>query len=466
VNTITGERKEMERGDKLASYYFDRTGEARIRTQLDDNDHPVLFYRPHKGDAWAPLPKSIANYMIRSAHFDTDNNTVYALVSDGMNPFQAYKIDMAAGTRTKLAGRDDVSVNEFLFDGRSNVPFGVYYDADKPSVEYINANSEWAQLHAGLLQAFPDHMISFLDTSRDGNKLLFATWSDRDIGSYYIYDRASKKLQKVIDRKSWLKPEQMASTRPFSFTGPDGQKLYGFYTGNNTTPGPMVVMPHGGPFDVYDTWGFQDDVQFLASRGYSVLQVNYRGSGGRGEGFQESGWLGWGTKIQDDITAAVHWAIDNKLADPNRICMYGGSFGGYSALIQPILHPDLYKCAIGYAGVYDLPAMRKTDASNGAGVRTERFFDRTLGSDTQALATISPAQRVNELKVPVLLVHGGDDQTAAFNQFKRMQAALQDAGKPAETFVAPSEGHGFVKPENIAELYKRIETFLDKNIGH
>lgn len=466
VNTRTGDRKEVEHGDKLADYAFDRSGEARIRTQWDDNDLPFLSYRPHKGDAWVPLPKSIASYMIGEAHFDVDNNTVYALVSDNMGPYQAYRIDLAAGTRTKLAGRDDISVAEFMFDGRSRVPFGVYYDAEKPSIQYINANSEWAKLHAGLLQTFPGHMIRFVDASRDGNKLMFTAWSDRDIGSYYIYDLAGRKIQKVIDYKSWLKPEQMAPTRPFSFTGPGGQKLYGFYTGKNTTPGPMVVMAHGGPFGIYDRWGFDNDAQFLASRGYSVLQVNYRGSGGRGKAFEESGWRGWGTKLQDDITAAVRWAIDNKLADPNRICTYGASFGGYSALIQPILHPDMYKCAIGYVGVYDLPAMRKTDANNGINERTQRFYDRTLGTDMQALAAVSPVQRVNELKVPVLLAHGNDDKTADFSQFKKMVSALKNAGNPAETFVASGEGHGFVKPENIAQLYKRIEAFLDKNIGH
>jgi dipeptidyl aminopeptidase/acylaminoacyl peptidase len=232
-----------------------------------------------------------------------------------------------------------------------------------------------------------------------------------------------------------------------------------------TGPKPMVVMAHGGPFGIYDTWGFDDEVQFLASHGYAVLQVNYRGSGGRGEEFEQAGWKGWGTTIQDDITDGVRWAIDQKLAEPNRICTFGASFGGYTALFQPILNPGMYKCAIGYVGVYDLPLMRKTDKNMGQSKRTARFFDRTLGTDMDALAKVSPVQRVTEINVPVMLVHGGDDHTADLNQYKAMTAALKNAGKPVETFLAPGEGHGFYKSENRAELFRRMDTFLKKYIG-
>lgn len=465
VDTRTGERQEVERGDKLARYQYDRTGEPRLRTTWDDNDEPVLHYRQSKGSAWAPLPKAIAGYLIYAARFDNDHNTAYALISDAKEPAQAYKIDLKAGTRVKLAGRSDVAVANFMYEGRDGIPFAVTYDADKPSLQYLNPNSEWAKLHAGLMKSFPGSMVSFRSFSRDGNKVMFSVWSDRDIGSYYVFDRTAKQAQKVADYKPWLKPAAMAQVKPIEFTNRNGDKLFGFYTAKGTGPQPMVVMPHGGPFGVYDSWTFDNDAQFLASRGYAVLQINYRGSGGRGESFERSGWQGWGTKLQDDIADGVRWAIANKLADPNRICTYGASFGGYSALIQPVLHPDLYKCAIGYVGVYDLPLMRKTDANDGASERVRRFFDRTLGTDMKALADVSPVQRVRDIKVPVMLIHGKDDKTADFNQYKAMESALRGAGHPAEVFVVPGEGHGLVKPENVTELYQRMEAFLNKHIG-
>jgi dipeptidyl aminopeptidase/acylaminoacyl peptidase len=465
VDTRTGKRHEIERGSTNASFGFDQTGEPRLRTTWDDNDKPVLSYRRHKGDDWAPLPKSVAGRLIYGTRFAADNNTVYALVTDAMEPAQAYRIDLEAGTRTKLAGNPDVSVSSFMFEGLGGIPFAVTYSAYKPTLQYIDPQSEWAKLHASLMQAFPGQFVSFNSFSRDGNKVLFTVWSDRNIGGYFLYDRANKQLQKVMDYKPWLKMDAMAPTRPIEFTNRDGDKLFGFYTAHGTGPKPLVVMAHGGPFGVYDSWSFDDQIQFLASEGYAVLQVNYRGSGGRGEGFQEAGWKGWGTTIQHDITDGVRWAIEQKLADPDRICTFGASFGGYSALEQPIQEPGLYKCAIGYAGVYDLPLMQKTDKNHGLSKSDVRFFERTLGSDMEALGRISPVRQVAALDVPVMLVHGTSDKTADFNQFKAMDAALRDAGKPVETYVVRGEGHGFVKPEHQAELFRRISAFLGKYIG-
>lgn len=465
VNTRTGERKEIERGNRLASYQFDHSGEPRFRTTWDENDEPVLAYRKEKGGAWQPLPKSIAGRLLYAARFAPDNNTVYALIADALEPAQAYKIDLRAGTRTKLAGNPEVAVSGFQYGGLDGIPFAVTYDASKPALQYLDPESEWTKLHAGLMAAFPGEMVSFRGFSRDGNKVLFSVWSDRNPGSYYVYDRTARKAQKIIDYKPWLQAEDLARTRPIEFTNRAGEKLFGFYTAKGDGMKPLIVMAHGGPFGIYDNWSFDEQVQFLANHGYAVLQINYRGSGGRGEGFQRSGWQGWGTTIQDDITDGVRWAISNKLADPQRICTFGASFGGYTALIQPIINPGMYKCAIGYVGVYDLPLMRKTDKTQGQSKRTARFFDRTLGSDPEALAKISPAQHADALGVPVMLIHGRDDKTADFSQFKGMEAALKANGKPVETFVVDGEGHGFVKPENRAELYKRMEAFLGKYIG-
>lgn len=465
VNTQTGQRKEVERDIQGTGYGFDQTGEARLRTTWDDQDEPSLSYRRHKGDAWAPLPKAIAGRRIYSVRFAPDNNTLYALVSDAKEPAQAYRIDLEAGTRTKLAGNPDLAVSGFMYQGLGGIPFAVTYSGSRPMLQYTDPESEWAKLHGSLMQALPGHLVYFTSFSRDGSKVLFSAVSDRNIGSYYLYDRTAKSLQKVVDYKPWFKPEDMASSMPFEFTNRDGVKLFGFYTAKGTGPRPMVVMAHGGPYGASDDWGFDNEIQYLASRGYGVLQVNYRGSGSRGEAFTESGWKGWGTTIQHDVADAVHWAIAQKLADPDRICTYGASFGGYTALEQPIQEPGLYKCAIGYAGVYDLPLMRKTDKNFYESKRATRFWERTVGTDMDELAKISPARHAAEVKVPVMLVHGTSDKTADFNQYKAMVSALEEAGNPAETYVVRGEGHGFYKPENAAELFRRVSAFLDKHIG-
>ena len=264
----------------------------------------------------------------------------------------------------------------------------------------------------------------------------------------------------------WFEGKKLAGMKPIEFKSRDGVTLFGYYTapgGGGTGPHPTVVLPHGGPFGVADTWSFDRDVQFLASRGYGVLQVNYRGSGGRGDAFQEQAYRQWGGMIQDDITDGVKYAIDAKLADPNRLCIYGGSFGGYSALMQPILNQGMYKCAIGYVGVYDLAMEIRNEETSAES--TERWYARTLGNDPAAMAKDSPAQRAREVKVPVMLVHGKADDNVRMNQFRAMEKALKDVGQAPEVFLGAGEGHGFSNPENIAELYRRMETFLDKYIG-
>ncbi len=464
VDTRTGNRREVERVGEPATFMFDRSGRARVRVTSDDNDDPVLHYRPSADDAWQPLPKSLAGRSLGVDAFDADNNTLYAHISDSGEPSQLYKLDLTAGTRTRLAGRDDIGIAYTLGAGRDGVPFAVVYDADKPSLQYLNKNSEWAQLHRGLLQSFPGQMLTFHDYSRDGNKVLFSVWSDRHPGAYYVFDREARKAQLIIELQPWIKPEQMAATRPVEFMSSDGRKLFGYYTAKGEGTKPLVVMPHGGPYGPYDRWGYNSDAQFLASRGYGVLQVNFRGSGGRGYNFEKAGYREWGGKMMDDIADGVKWTIANKLTDPTRICTFGASFGGYAALMNPIRYPEMYQCAVGYVGVYDLNVMHKAgdipDSRYG-----RRYLERVLGSDPATLSANSPARQAAKLKIPVLLVQGKDDRRVPMDQFNALRNGFAAAGTPVETLVIDGEGHGFYKPENRAELYRRLEAFLGKHIG-
>lgn len=466
VDTRTGSRQEIERSSRPANFYYDRDGKPRLRITRSPNDLPVLHYRPAAGGDWQAVPKSLAGYTMYGLTFDKDNNTAYALISDKREPAQLYKVDFTSGTRDLLIGRDDAAVTRLLYGGHDGVPFGVIFDSDKPSIRYLDNTSEWAKLHAGLLKAFPGQMVSILDFSRDNQKVLFTTWSDRHPGSYYVLDRSAGKVQMISQVRAWIKPEQMAPMRPFEFKTKDGLKLFGFYTAKvgATGPQPLVVMAHGGPYDVYDSWTFDDDVQFLASRGYAVLQVNFRGSGGRGEAFEQLGYREWGGKMMDDIADGVRWAIDNKLADPDRICTYGASFGGYAALMNPIRYPELYKCAIGYVGVYDLLVMHKEGDIQGT-KSGRRYLDRVLGDDPATLAANSPARNVDKIKIPVMLVQGRLDQRVPMDQFNALENAFKKQGTPVETLVVGGEGHGFYKPENRAELYRRMEVFLAKHLG-
>lgn len=264
------------------------------------------------------------------------------------------------------------------------------------------------------------------------------------------------------ERRSSL-PERVFGSALTTYTR-DGRRIFGFYTATGAEPRPLVLMPHGGPFGVSDTWSYDADAQFLASRGYGVLQVNYRGSGQRGEGFERAGWTHWGDLLVNDLVDGVRWAVSQKLADPTRICAYGASYGGYSSMMATIAAPDLFRCAVGYAGVYDLPLFQKTSdtARNDA---TRRYIARTMGTDPAMLRRFSPAMRASELKAPVFLVHGKDDRRAAFDQYEAMLAALRATGASPETYVVDGEGHGFYSPESQAELYRRLDAFLARSLN-
>lgn len=465
VDTRTGRREMLEQTRETATFQFDHSGRPRLRITTDDNDDPVLAYRPTPGSDWQPVPGSLAGYAMSLRYVAPDDNTAWAMIVDRDEPAQLYRVDLAKGTRERLAGRPDVEIASLMYAGHDGPPFAVVYREDKPMVQYLDTASEWAGLHAGLLKAFPGQMVSILEWTRDDRKLLFFAWSDRNPGSYYIFDRDTNRVRLVNALRPWMDAATLSPSRPVSFQSRDGLTLHGVYTAPaGDGPKPLVVLPHGGPHGPYDTWGYDSDVQFLASRGYAVLQVNYRGSGGRGRAFMERGYGEWGGKMQDDIADGVRWAIDEGLVDADRICTYGASYGGYAAMMQPIRYPELYKCAIGYVGVYDLEVMKQegdiTDRASG-----RRYLDRVLGTDTARLKAWSPAQNVDSITIPVLLVQGNIDKRVPMEQFDALRKAFEARGVPVETLVARGEGHGFYKPENRAELYRRMEAFLDKYIG-
>lgn len=464
VNSHTGERREVERVRRATDWAFDQSGKLRILVTLDKQDVPEVYYRPSADSALVPMPKSLVGYRSYSGWFDDAGNSAYVYISDEGEPAQLFRIDMQKGTREKLAGNPNQDIAYALVGGSRGVPFAVGYNAGKPSINYVDKTSEWTKLHAGLMKHFAGQLVTFVSFTRNDEAVVVRVYSDRNPGAYYIVDGKTKSLRLITESLPWIKSEKMSPVQSVEFKAKDGTTLYGFYTANGSGPKPLVVMPHGGPIEIYDKWGYDSDAQFLASRGYAVLQVNYRGSGGRGKDFEVSGWRHWGDDIQDDIADGVRWTIANGMADPNRVCIYGASFGGYSALMNPIRNPGMYKCALAYVGVYDLNLLLKTDhfASTRAGRRSR---EREMGADPVMLANSSPTDQVAKLDVPVLLIHGKADQTAQLNQYKAMEAALKKAGKSYETMLVDGEGHGFYSPKNIAELYRRMEAFLARNIG-
>jgi dipeptidyl aminopeptidase/acylaminoacyl peptidase len=237
----------------------------------------------------------------------------------------------------------------------------------------------------------------------------------------------------------------------------------------------MVVLVHGGPHGIWDRWGWDpvdpyrngtqpEEVQLLAHHGYAVLQVNFRGSGGFGTRFLTAGYRHWGTTMQDDLTDAVGWAVGKGIADPKRLCIMGASYGGYAALMSAQREPDLYKCAVGYVGVYDV-GLLFTDSDTAKSASGRRALDRFHGTESAEHRAHSPAAFADRIKADLMLAAGKRDRRVSFSHYEAMSEALRKAGKGFESVVQAKEGHGFADVENRVDLYTKILVFLQRNIG-
>ena len=336
------------------------------------------------------------------------------------------------------------------------------------SVGVLDKSSDAMQLLKAVMPQFAGDDVQIVSRARDGSRAVLLVQSDVNPGEYYLYDKASRKLDLLFARWPALKPEALAPMEPVQVKARDGQVLLGYVTrppGKAGAKGlPLVVLVHGGPYGVRDEWNYDPDVQVLASRGYAVLQVNFRGSGGRGYAFQQAGHRQWGRLMQDDVTDATRWAIAEGVADPARVCIMGASYGGYAALEGAVKEPDLYRCAIGEAGVYDLTTLRSTtDAAKSTS--NDNYWKRVLGEDDAALAQVSPLRQIDRLKARVMLAVGGEDRRVPPEQGMALHAALESRHVAHEYLYERTEGHGYYDEAHRAELYAKVLAFLDANIG-
>jgi dipeptidyl aminopeptidase/acylaminoacyl peptidase len=437
-----------------------------------DQDYDYVVYH-HDARGWAPYAGLGRGERFTPIAFAPDHAHVYAYDSRDGSPDDLIEQSEGGSDRRVLVKADFGSVGDLQWTAPPLQPFAAISETGVPKASYIDPNLPAAKLHMALSLKFPGEFVDFINFSEDGGELLFSVKSDRDPGTYYLIDTQHYKVVKLFAKEPWIDPSRMAERVPMRFTASDGTTLEAILT---VPPGapmndlPMVLLPHGGPHGISDTWFYEDDssdnsdAQFLASRGYLVLQVNYRGSSGRGYGFVQAGYLKWGTRIQQDLIDGVKWAEAQHYADPRRVCVYGGSFGGYSAMMTVIRAPGLFKCAVGYAGVYDLSMMYRK-GSIGASTMGKNYLKMVIGRNDADLAANSPDKLADKIDVPVLLVHGEDDQRVPFAQAKAMRAALEAAHKPYEWLSKPGEGHGFYSEQNNVDLLEHLQAFLAKYIG-
>lgn len=474
VDTVSGRRTSLGRAPKSnCSIALDAAKEPRFavcsssRDESGEYDERTELYR-RDGQNWTLVNASKTDGKHVWVDRTTDDGTVYASQDDGKAPAAIGTLDTSTGEFRQLFADPVAEVSRVVWSTDRNTPIAVVTEAGAPKVTMLNESHPDAELYASLANAFDGQMVDFSSYTEDGRKILVSVYSDSNPGELYLYDRDSGKARFLMTRQAHLDPKKLATTRPFSFTARDGRNIYGYLTVPNGSDGknlPLIVNPHGGPIGPRDNWGYNPEAQLFASRGYATLQVNFRGSGGYGKAFENAGHQQWGQGIQNDILDATHWAIDNGHADRNRICIYGGSFGGYSSLMAPIREPGLFKCTFGYVGVYDIDMMFKRgdipDSASG-----QRFLRRTHGTDENVWAQNSPARRAAEVKIPVYLAAGARDVRTPPEQTELMAKALTEAGnKPEGMIIQPGEMHGFYGEEARVKVYTEMLNFFNRHIG-
>ena len=477
MDTLSGRRKSLGRAPREnCGIALDAKKQMRFAICYDnENDAEEGKY-----DTWTELYRrgddgswSLLNRAQDSGH----DVSIAGTAGDGR--IYATRSDRKGTTEFGLLNADDGSFQRLFHDPVSDpagyiqaadgdTVIGVVTMAGRPEVTLIDSEHADAKLYQGLAEAFPNQFVDFYNATDDGSRIVVGVYSDRNPGELYLYDRGTGQARFLMQQRKWVDPEQSATIEPFSFTAKDGLTIHGYLTipaGSDGKNLPLILNPHGGPMGPRDAWGYNWETQLLASRGYAVMQVNYRGSGGFGKGFMDRAYGQWATGIMDDLVQAVEWGVEQGKVDPNRICVYGGSFGGYASMMAPVRAPEMFKCAFGYVGNYSAAIQLKlSDTSRREDGR--RYQMRAYGSTKAEQDAMSPVTHAAKLKLPIYLAAGARDARCPPENTEAMFEALSRAGnKPEGMIVQSGEMHGFYGEDAREKLYSEMLAFFDRHIG-
>jgi len=467
MDAVTGRRIIVARSPVQGAHFTtDNTGEVRFALGSGSDNVQKLYYRVQRGEDWVLLnDEAVSRRVEKPLGFSADGSLAYLWIEQAEGPDAIVSWNPQTNERHTLLRDEVVDPGLVIYQPGTRIPVGALYYGDVPKARFFDDTSSTARLYRSL-QAALRSPVYITSSTRDGRIVLAQTWSGSNPGDFYRYDTVEKKARLLASRSSWIDPSQSAQVRPVALKARDGLPLHGFLTvpnGKEARRLPMVVVPHGGPIGVFDDGSYEHETQLLAAAGYAVLQINFRGSSNYGRAHTAAARHQWGLRMQDDVTDATRWAIEQGIADGKRICIYGASYGAYAALMGTVREPGLYQCAAGYVGIYDLPLMfeRGDIQSDRSGMTYLRDW---LGAP-EALAERSPVNLAAQVKVPVFLAAGGEDKRAPIQHTKKMEAALRRAGTPVESLYYKSEGHGFYTPQHQREYYTRLLAFLSRSLG-
>lgn len=451
----------------VQSWLLDHDGE--VRGAISINGLEGKFHYKNKGEEKFRVLRQydIEEENILPLAFDFDNKTLFVASNVGRDKSAIYRFYPDENKLGELIyAHPKVDVSTLMMSIKRKKLLGISYVDDYPETVYFD--TETAQMMASLEKAFTDKSVNITSQSKDEVLNIVYVGSDTDPGHYYLYDKAKNTLKSLVSTMEWIDKTKLSPMKPIRFKSRDGLDLHGYLTVPKESNGkklPLIINPHGGPFGVRDFWGFKPETQFFASRGYAIVQVNFRGSGGYGRTFQQAGYGKWGAEMQNDLTDTVKYLVKEGIADPEKICIYGSSYGGYAAMAGVTFTPELYKCGINYVGITDVKLLFDSLPKHWEPQR--ELLKKQIGDpdDKALMKKISPLYHVDKIVAPLMVVQGAKDPRVVKKHAIELREALEKRGielSDDEWIMKENEGHGFQKEENKIELYTKMERFLAK----
>ena len=455
-----------ENPGNITSWLTDHAGNIR-GAQTSDGVNTSFLYRDGATGPFKTVLTTNFRDSFNPLFFTFDDKQLYASSNIGRDKQAIVLVDPAtAKEQTLIFEHPEVDVESLAYSHKRKVLTEIDYVTWKSERKILDAQTE--KIYASLKSQLPDYEFALQSMTDDEDRLIVAAYNDRTPGTRYLYDVPTGKLTKLGDIAPWLPQDRMAAMMPIEYMSRDGLTIHGYLTlPRDMKPKnlPVVVNPHGGPW-ARDAWGWNPEVQMLANRGYAVLQMNFRGSTGYGRRFWEASFRQWGRKMQDDITDGVQHLIKEGIADPKRICIYGGSYGGYATLAGVAYTPDLYACAVDYVGVSNLFTFMNTIPPYWKPYL--EMMHEMVGDpekDKQLFTAYSPALNADKIKAPLFVAQGARDPRVNIDESNQMVKALRARGIDVPYLVKENEGHGFHNEENQFEFYEEMAKFLAKYLG-
>ena len=466
INIKTGaETLVAQNPGNITAWNTDHAGKVRA-AGATDGVNKTLLYRETEAEPFKPLLTTNFREAVDIVGWTPDSKLMYVASNRGRDKAALFEFDPKTAKEGKLIYENpNVDVDSLGWSRARKVITQTKVNFEKAEPVFFDKESE--RVYKALKAKLPGYQIGVQSMTKDENLLIVAASNDRTPGTRYVYDVKADKLTKLAEINPAIAEADMAEVKPISYTARDGLTIRGYLTLPKGVPAknlPVIVNPHGGPW-YRDSWGYNGEIQFLANRGYAVLQMNFRGSVGYGRKFWEASFKQWGLAMQDDITDGVNWLIKEGIADPKRIAIYGASYGGYATLIGVTKTPDLYAAAVDYVGVSNMFTFMKSIPPYWKPfleMMTEMVGDAE--KDKAQLTATSPALNADRIKTPLFVAQGAKDPRVVKAESDQMVEALKQRGVAVEYMVKDNEGHGFRLQENQFEFYDAMEKFLGKHL--